>query len=111
MTELEKAVVQELRLSSASGEKLLPTIQRNIRTARSELIRTGVSPILANSSHTLIEDVIICYCLSKMGDKDERDKYAENFRYQVDDIRKSTIEVPEEEETSNEEEEEAGGEE
>lgn len=108
MTDLEKAIVAELRLSNASATNLLPTIQRNINTARSELIRTGVSPVLANSSHALIEDAIICFCLSKMGDnKAEREEYCENFKDQCDNLRKSTIEVPSEEETDNEEEEEA----
>ena len=50
MTDLEKAVANELRLSDKAAEKLLETIQRNIRTARSELVRTGVSSVLALSN-------------------------------------------------------------
>lgn len=100
MTELEKAIAKELRLSDKAAEKLLTIIQRHIRTARSELIRTGVSSDLAQSSNTLVEDAVITYCLYKMDDEKMRDKNWNAFVYQCDNLRKSTFE---EEEVTDEE--------
>lgn len=69
MTDLEKAVAYALRLSEKAAEKLLPTIQRNINTARAELIRSGVLRSLAESDSPLVEDAIITFCLYKMDDE------------------------------------------
>lgn len=96
MTDLEKAVANELRLSDKAAEKLLETIQRNIRTARSELVRTGVSSVLALSNNVLIEDAIISFCMYKMDEDSMREKHFDDFVYQCDNIRKSTIKAEEE---------------
>lgn len=100
MTELEKAVASALRLSDKAAEKLLPTIQRNILTARSELIRTGVSSVLAKGNNVLVEDAVITFCMYKMDDASMQDKHWDAFVYQCDNLRKSTFE---EEEATDEE--------
>lgn len=91
MTELERGVAEALRLSDKAAEKMLKTIQRNIQVARSELIRAGVSDVIANSNHPLVEDAIITFCLSKMDDEDLQERHKEAFEYQEDNLRKSTI--------------------
>lgn len=95
MTELEKAVATALRLSDKAAEKLLPTIQRNILTARSELIRTGVSSVLAKGNNVLVEDAVITFCMYKMDDASMQDKHWNAFVYQCDNLRKSTFEEEE----------------
>ena len=100
MTELEKAVASALRLSDKAAEKLLPTIQRNILTARSELIRTGVSSVLAKGNNVLVEDAVITFCMYKMDDASMQDKHWNAFVYQCDNLRKSSFE---EEEVTDEE--------
>lgn len=91
MTELERGVAEALRLSDKAAEKMLKTIQRNIQVARSELIRAGVSDVIANSDHPLAEDAIITFCLSKMDDENMQERHKEAFLYQEDNLRKSTI--------------------
>lgn len=103
MEGLEKAVADALRLSSAGAEKLLPTIQRNIRTARAELIRSGVPSTVAESDNILVENAIITFCLYQMDDEEDREKNFAAFQYQQDCIRKSSNEDPETEEAADEE--------
>ena len=91
MTGLEQAIASALRLSDAAASRLLPTIQRNILTARAELIRSGVSDVLANSENPLAEDAIITFCLYKMDDEDMAEKNWSAFQYQQDNLRKSTV--------------------
>lgn len=97
MTELERGVADALRLSEKAAENgmILRTIQRNIRTARSELIRAGVSDVIANSNHPLVEDAVITFCLSKMDDENMQERHREAFEYQVDNLRKSNIVIEE----------------
>lgn len=92
MTDLERAVANTLRLSDASAERLLPTIQRNIDTARAELIRSGVSASAVESSGALVEDCIIAFCMMRMGEESEREWYLDSFRSQQDNLRKSSNE-------------------
>mgnify|MGYP003289781998 CR=1 FL=1 len=92
MTDLEKAVVNTLRLSDASAERLLPTIQRNIDAARAELIRSGVSSSVVEGSGALVEDCIIAFCMVRMGEESERMWYEDSFRTQQDNLRKSNEE-------------------
>lgn len=89
MTDLEKAIVNALRLSEDAAEQLLTTIQRLETTARAELIRSGVVVELAESDAALVEDAIICYVQAKMSDADESDRYMAMFNYQMDNLRKS----------------------
>lgn len=89
MTELEKAVANALRLSDPAAERLLGTIQRNIEVARAELIRSGVSSSAVEAGGVLIEDAIIVFCLSKIGEESEREKNEKSFIYQQDNLRKT----------------------
>lgn len=93
MTELEKSVAFALRLSERAAEKpeMLREIRRNIRTARLELIWSGVSSAVAESGHPLVEDAIITYCQYKMDDEELQDRNLLAFQYQQDNLRKSTI--------------------
>jgi hypothetical protein len=89
MTELERAVADALRLSTAAATSLLPTIQRNISAGQMELIRSGVSEETVLAGGALVEDCIISFCLVRMGDEDGRAWYEEAFRTQEDNLRKS----------------------
>lgn len=89
MTDLEKAVANALRLTSEAANEMLPVIQRNIKTARAELVRSGVSNDVADGSGALVEDAIITFCLVHMGDESMRDTYQGAFEYQQDNLRKS----------------------
>lgn len=91
LTELEKAVAAALRLTEKASGKLIQTIQRNILTARAELIRSGVSDNLANSDNPLVEDAVITFCLYKMDDEANRERNWDAFQYQQDNIRKSAL--------------------
>lgn len=89
MTELERAVADALRLSTAAATSLLPTIQRNISAGQMELIRSGVSEETVLAGGALIEDCIIAFCMVRMGDESGREWYEEAFRTQQDNLRKS----------------------
>ncbi len=93
MTRLEKNVACALRLSQRAAEKpeMLNTIQRNIQSARAELIRSGVSEDVAKSEHPLVEDAIITFCLYKMDDETNQERNWSAFQYQQENLRKSTI--------------------
>lgn len=89
MTDLEKAVAAALRLTSEAANAMLDTIQRNIKTARAELIRSGIAEDTANGDGALVEDAIIAFCLIRMGDESMRQTYEAAFQYQQDNLRKS----------------------
>lgn len=93
MTRLEKNVACALRLSQRAAEKpeMLNTIQRNIQSARAELIRSGVSEDLVKSEHPLVEDAIITFCLCRMDDETNQERNWSAFQYQQENLRKSTI--------------------
>lgn len=99
MADLNKIVADALRLGPSSRKALSEEIDRNIKTARAEMIRSGVSAILAKSSHELVEDAIVTFCMMKMGDASRMERYEEGWMYQLDCIRKSNIQLSEEEET------------
>lgn len=92
---LKDSVALAMRLGAASTAALSNDIDRNIETARKELIRVGVSDIVANSSHVLIEDAIITYCQMQMGTKTLYQQFADAWDYQKDNLRKSTIVISE----------------
>lgn len=89
MTDIEKAVANALRLSDAAATKLLVTIQRNIETARAELIRSGLSQEVVESGGYLIDEAIITFCLSRMGSENDAERYELSFQYQQDNLRKT----------------------
>lgn len=94
MTDLNGIVANALRLGNTSKEKLSTEIDRNIRTARAELIRSGVSDILVNSDHPLVVDAIVAFCLYKMDDESVQERNFEAFRYQQENLRKSKKLLP-----------------
>lgn len=100
MANLNEIVANALRLGPSSRTKLSGEIDRNIRTARAEMIRSGVSDVLANSDYDLIVDAIVTYCMMKMGDSSRTEQFREGWEYQVDCIRKSNIKISESEGTS-----------
>ena len=90
MTDLEKQVAEALRLSTESGTKLQPTIQRYIQTARAELIRSGVPALVANDdTNYLVTDAVICFCQWKMTDGTYCEAYHDCFISQQENLRKS----------------------
>lgn len=79
-------------------------ITATISTARAEMIRSGISSDVANSSLDIVEMAIKTYCLFVYAnDAKMSDGYFTSWQYQLDNIRKSTITVPDPEEDSEEE--------
>lgn len=90
---LRDSIISALRLGATSANTLSNEIDRNITTARAELIRSGVSEVIAESGHPLVEEAIVTYALMKMGRESLYDRYKESWEYQVDCIRKSSLKV------------------
>ena len=90
---LRDSIISALRLGATSANTLSPEIDRNITTARAELIRSGVSEVVAKSEHPLVEEAIVTYALMKMGRESLYDRYKESWEYQIDCIRKSSLKV------------------
>ena len=77
-------------------------IADTILSARAEMVRSGVSEKLANSTHPLIQTAIKAYCLAAYADDaTTAEGYQKSWECQLDNIRKSSIEVPEEEGDGN----------
>jgi uncharacterized phage protein (possible DNA packaging) len=85
MLEIIKTV---LRISHS---KLDGDINRNISTARAELIRLGISEEKASSEeYELINDAIITYCQYKYASNDKlQEGYWQSWQYQIDNLRKT----------------------
>ena len=88
---LKDIVAKALRLGTASAQALEFEIERNIKTARAEMVRSGVPEMVAESSYELVEDAIVTYCLMKMGKESRYEQYKEGWEFQLDCIRKSNI--------------------
>lgn len=86
---LKDSIAKALRIGTASANALGNEFDRVIRTARAEMIRSGVSDVVANSSHDLVEDAIISFSLMKMGPEEKYEQHKESWEYQLDCIRKS----------------------
>lgn len=92
MTDLEKYIVQALRLSEASAEALKSQIDLNIDIARAELIRSGLSEEKANSDDVLVVNAIIKFVCGEMASaENERNYSKEAFRLIMDELRKSEV--------------------
>lgn len=90
---VKDSVIAALRLSTRAAKLLDGEIDRNIRTARLDLVRVGVSEVRANdSSDDLVNDAIIVYCMGKLGAEDRRADYMEAYIYQSDCLRKQKME-------------------
>ena len=74
-----------------SHDHLDSDINETIETARAELIRSGCSEKYANSEHALIVAAIKTYCMSVYTNDEKRAQgFFESWKYQLDNIRKST---------------------
>lgn len=84
-----------LRIShTALDSDILDTIQ----TARAEMVRSGVSEVVAGSSLDVVEMAIKTYCLYVYAnDTKMADGYFTSWQYQLDNIRKSSLTVPDQE--------------
>lgn len=91
MTSTEKAVVDCLRLSDAAATALLPTIQRNISTAKADMLRAGVTHSVLMGDNRLAEDAVVTFCLCRMGDDSMRERNEGIYALQVDNLRKSVL--------------------
>lgn len=69
-------------------------ITDTIAQARAEMVRAGVSETVASSSNVLVEGAIKTYCQYKLAsDAKMTDGYFTSWEYQLDHIRKSSLEV------------------
>lgn len=69
-------------------------ISDTIALARSEMVRAGVSAGLADSENVLIEGAIKTFCLMHYSNDSKMvEGYAQSWEYQLDNIRKSNLEV------------------
>lgn len=79
-------------------------ITRLIGTAQAEMIRAGVTEEVVNAGGSLVEQATVTFCLMNMTEeKNLIDRYDESFRLQVDNIRKSDIQVEEDDDSEAEE--------
>lgn len=93
MTALENYCVNALRLSSASATALLDEIQRKIRIARADILRSGVPEEIANDEDNyLVSNVIIKFVCSEMaGAESERIRSFDAYKNCLDELRKSVV--------------------
>lgn len=67
-------------------------ILETISAARSEMVRAGVPESVAAGDSSLVTMAVKTYCLSVLhADQKVREGYAEAFKYQLDNIRKSDM--------------------
>ena len=86
------AIIDKVKLALRISHTALDSdILDTIQTARLELIRAGVLEEKANSDDELINMAIKTYCLSAYcNDKKMAERYDESFKYQLDNLRKSS---------------------
>lgn len=91
MTMLEK-----VKIALRINHTLLDSdIEDTINTARAEMLRSGVSEEIANSSLDVVEMAIKTYCLFVYANDTKMvDGYFNSWQYQLDNLRKSTLAVP-----------------
>lgn len=86
-------LVEKVKLALRISHTLLDAdIAETITLARAEMTRAGVNPALSESDNPLVEGAIKTFCLSKYTDKDKAESYFESWQYQLDNLRKSTVE-------------------
>lgn len=77
-------------------------INDTISTARAEMIRSGVAEAVANSSLDIVEMAIKTYCLSVYSnDSKMAEGFTNSWLFQLDNLRKSTITLPDQEGSGN----------
>lgn len=72
-------------------------IEDTIKMARAEMIRSGVSEEVANSSNKIVENAIKTFCLyTYCNDSKFTEGYFNSWIFQLENLRKSTIGIEEE---------------
>ena len=64
-----------------------------ITSAEQELVRAGVDGALVLTPTELVESAIVTYAKAYYATGTEADRYAESFKYQCDNLRKSSPEA------------------
>lgn len=73
-------------------------IEDTIKMARAEMIRSGVSEEVANSSNDIVENAIKTFCLyTYANDSKLTEGYFNSWIFQLENLRRSTVEIPKEE--------------
>lgn len=87
-------MLDKVKLALRISHNLLDSdIKDTIETARAEMIRSGVSEDVADESNPLIETAIKTYCKAEYASDEKRaEGFFESWQYQLDNIRKSSME-------------------
>lgn len=64
-----------------------------IQSGRQEMVRAGVSNDVAESSLEIVETALKTYALAYYSEPSVAEKYTDSFKYQLDNIRKSSLQV------------------
>lgn len=88
-------MLEKVKLALRISHNLLDSdINDTISTARAEMIRSGVAVDVANSNLDVVEMAIKTYCLYVYAnDTKMQDGYFKSWEYQLENIRRSSIEV------------------
>lgn len=88
-------MLEKVKMALRISHDLLDSdIKDTISTARAEMIRSGIADHIANSDLDIIQMAIKTYCLYiYASDTKMTEGYFKSWQYQLDNIRKSTIEV------------------
>lgn len=88
-------MLEKVKLALRISHNLLDSdINDTISTARAEMIRSGVAVDVANSNLDVVEMAIKTYCLYiYANDTKMQDGYFKSWEYQLENIRRSSIEV------------------
>lgn len=88
------SLVEDVKLYLRISHDLLnDEIEQVVASARQEMVRAGVAASVANGedegSVQIVEMAIKTYAKMYYADTKDGEKYAESFKYQLDNIRKS----------------------
>ncbi len=64
-----------------------------IQSGRQEMVRAGVSNEVAESTLEIVETALKTYALAYYSEPSVAEKYTDSFKYQLDNIRKSSLKV------------------
>lgn len=64
-----------------------------IQSGRQEMVRAGVSNEVAESTLEIVETALKTYALAYYSEPSIAEKYTDSFKYQLDNIRKSSLQV------------------
>ena len=87
-------LVEDVKLYLRISHNLLDNeIEQVVASARQEMVRAGVAASVANGNDTdsvqIVNTAIKTYAKMYYADTKDGEKYAESFKYQLDNIRKS----------------------